>query len=215
MFYSTGLPYKTLIVYGYARKLQRKNNLMYIIPQEIIHLILQYYDSKVFGVHCDKFKLEINRSVIKGTTAKCNEYIIYGSSESYGIKQKYDKGYKKGIHFWSIKCHNAPNCYHGIGIMNKKEFILCQNSHLYNYYAMKQKIKYIYIYPPSNTSVLPWNIGEIITVKLNCDEWNVSFYSESKLIYTQKIRKQTYYFFVRLCAKTTTNFECVSVPSNI
>eukprot|EP01084_Bolivina_argentea_P148609 259776_1 len=152
-----------------------------------------------------------NKQKWKISNDKCNiigiDDIGFGPWFIYGENKL--NGYKKGIHIWSVKCiYGSKQCqYKGIGViseMNKELTVYeCQEWGLIgfgSYYSYYDSI---------------WNDGEIITVVLNCNQWNVKYYIDCKQVKSQKIKANKSYYFA-LCSfgfkEHNIKYQCVKRP---
>eukprot|EP01084_Bolivina_argentea_P053409 98037_1 len=197
------------VVFGYIYEVNIDKPRGYI-PLEICQMIHGFYHSILgFDIFNDRV-FQMNRNYIYGinsNTSGC--YLVYAH---HPYK---NKGYNKGVHLWSIKCNKLchtfhEGCHHDIGIIS------CRNK---NY-----TIKPLFTRKYENDGVLykgfenVWKQGNIITVKLDCNNWTVTFYvmnKSSQITFGMKVSEQTierneYYFVLHLCVHN--NFECVANP---
>eukprot|EP01084_Bolivina_argentea_P146080 255880_1 len=140
------------------------------------------------------YKLEANNSIIKGAgycavsmkgIGGCNGRIIYAELN------KNDSGYNKGIYFWSVKL-NTIHSFRSVGVTTEmsKEFVEQFNGYL----------EFWPIHKHGSCSFwdgynAQWTYEEIITVKLNCDEWTVTYFRNNKKVKMDHIPPNKSYFF--------------------
>ena len=74
----------------------------------------------------------------------------------------------------------------------------------------KQRNINLYLFPKRSQD---WDIGGIVTVKLDCNAWTVSYKHEAADWWTKDIaRDKRYNFVMRMCAQERNEFECVETP---
>eukprot|EP01084_Bolivina_argentea_P033256 61537_1 len=192
------------LISGYVRELETFMDL--VIPNVITSEILSFYPrlAKFDLYNKHKFKLEEDGCIIKGTGG-CSGYFIY--PESFNTN-----GYNKGIYVWSIKCHNATSCYRYFGIYSKRkeEYLTLQKSGKGGGYAHSDDELCAHL----NGGYRNWKKGQIWTVKLDCNNWKISWYNGKELHHSEPIinTNMSYYFIIQLCASVTSHYEVVETP---
>lgn len=118
----------------------------------------------------------------------------------------------KGVHLWSVKslrgddelfestllCHNkaAPcPCYASIGVTTKKY------QHLSTKKAIRGWIPYDNDASSHYEGAVDWMQNEIMTVKLDCNDWSVTYYRDSKpgKEFKREEVEPGFYYFVAVC----------------
>ena len=182
-----------------------------IIPIPIYEICMNFYPTlpRWITYNTELFDVSPNGLIIKGKNDEnCSGYTVYPAFD--GKNGDYSKGFNQGIHYFSVRYNNNKNssntiCFRGIGFLTKDRLI----SHIDK---VTPKFRNAYWDPCSH-----WDPQQIITVKLNCIEWTITYYSDLKQIYHGDIEKnETYYYAAETCASSDyCNFEIVSTPQQI
>ena len=210
---------KSALVYGFVREQEEELMLYMHITAAIVELIIQLFPilSLKFGkfeFDVDLFTLSNNNTVLKikkndkYSTAvghKEDDCILYANHDSYGID--------KGVHLWSIKAIGKHwkakywYCTRTMGITTRRRFTE----------VPRHIITGQYFYQGSTVEGTRWKIGDILTMKLDCDNWIVEFYLNEKLMKQQIIGKVTKYFMALCCCSSHNQiyYESVDTPSSI
>ena len=103
-----------------------------------------------------------------------------------------DIGLNKGVHVWSVKLLLGDQSSLGInfyspsiGVTTKKS----DQSKLINkgYNSISEGIE------------KKWTSNQVMTVKLNCNNWTVTYFKDYKQVKWDKIKRNKRYFFALLC----------------
>lgn len=211
--YDAFLPYQAhLLISGFTRHLVREHQLLQI-PAAICQLIESFYPKirPVVSWNDTKYLVTNCNYTIKGI-ADCSGYLIFPENNN-------GQGFKSGVHYWSMKCVNCVACYRYIGVMydhrlpDQRDMFLSltkkETDKLFNSGNVRH-----YLFPQISGG---WNVGEIATVKLDCDHWKISYKcgdGEWQQWTTKQIKmKRAYHFVMRMCAYKGNHFECVETPS--
>ena len=162
-----------LLTFGYIRELEKSLDVNLIIPDEICKVILLFYPALAkfdwYNEAC--FDVSDDGTIIKGKKG-CAGFFVY--AEHFGTN-----GYKKGVHCWSLKCIAASNCYRYFGIYSKRKrkYLDLSKSGKGGGYKHKDQELETYL----NGGYNNWLVGEIWTVVLDCESWNVYWFRNNAL----------------------------------
>ena len=139
----------------------------------------------------------------KGKTLKCN-----GDCNGHICWSK--KGYNSGVYIWSIKRIYGLECFRSVGITNCKPDMVKSGLDMRIYsISYNTKIEKVYYYDGLN-NLSKWNNNDIITIKLDCIKWKVSFYKMKYCIKQEKIMKnKKYYFVIETCTDPSTSYQII------
>ena len=201
-----------LLVSGFTRESEKECRLYMIIDRGIYEIICSFYPRLLrFAYFNDtKFKVSEDGLNVKGHSKNdCMSYTVYAESND-------GKGFRSGTHFWSIQflrttsATEGSTCYHSIGVRTKSDsddgidesgdhWKGSENGSYYKGHGGH------------------WNPGEVMTVKLNCDDWTVVYYKGIKQVQSDNIvSNESYHFCLQLCAeKNWTDFEIVETPRTV
>ena len=135
-----------------------------------------------------------------------------------------DIGFNSGVHYWSIKAlpfewatssDDYSPCYRSIGIttirndaiinLDTRRFIgshvFDQDGYHYHYDSVSYK----------------WAKNETLTIKLDCDNWTVSYFLETEIVKKQDIVPNQHYFFAMSCCaqRLITHLQVMETPQSI
>ena len=217
-----------LLVFGFIHELEKQSILFMLIPTEIYQTIISFYpilarfelyDSRLYELLDDGYGIrglcdeEYTPKDIKDIEG-CEGYTIFA-------EVLIADGYKKGIHFWSVKLIGKEMerwyCYHNIGVIaNERDVeLLCKptNSWPENIYENDTTTSCLVHYKSSDHDVV-WPKGVVITVKLNCDEGYVEYYRDNEFFRKDQIdRNLSYFFALNSCALNDNYFQVVDTPN--
>ena len=214
------------LIYGYIHNLEKNYNFYMVISKDIYNTILLFYPTLIKFELFDSshFELLNDGYEIRGKEGDCKGYTIYPETLNMN-------GFSKGIHFWSVKLLGidfaddfeddfAENyCYHSIGVVPNERKIEPLSNHSDEWQYEYDKINGIQ--KSTSTSFWSgnkcgWNRDDIITVKLNCNEWNVEYYKNDEFKRNDKIDSDKSYFFaMNSCDSEDNWFQIVPIPQNI
>ena len=207
---STG-SYKELLIAGYIREHNNALDLFMIIPNGIGGIMHDFYPVLVFrfGDHkAGAFEIDDEQLSIKGANPQfmewaCNGQVIYAE-----LGSEYSNGLKQGIHYWSVKNvnPNQPRCFASIGVATEKNGEIIDTEHLDHWIGTGCN--------SFHQGMTNWPSNHVKTVILNCNEWNVTYYRNEKIIQKDAIEpNQNYYFTMICCGRVQcTNLRVVSDP---
>ena len=204
-----------LLTFGFIHECENSQQTSISIPNGIILYIINYFpvlykfglfDKKIFAVSEDKLFL-------KALNQSCSGYLIYAD-----LYEKNGTGLNKGVHYWSIKLVDVNGfCYRSIGITTaKNEQIIEQNA---DYFVGQNQVAetagYHYYY--DGTHNLEWLKNDTFTIKLDCDNWNVSYYKNSELKRQDEIKcNENYFLVLSFCGHPDcTSLQIVETPPEI
>ena len=203
-----------LLIAGFAHEMEVYYKLN--IPSSIIKMIVSYYPvhtiANKFG-YFDKGDLESSdegKSIVSINTfpgglmtSMCIESNVYPQYFA-------ENGYNKGIHYFSIKLKQHRSCTHYVGITMEKD---TASSHSSKWFHLDdddgKNVKKQYLFPSYN-----WKGNDIVTTKLDCDNWNVTYFVDNVQAKQEKIREnQCYFLILRICVRDHSKFEII--PTNV
>ena len=220
--------YHELLVNGYIRMIEREyslensiNDAFEIILSYILPLILLGFDlfqPRKFKVSDDKL------SIIGNHDDKSGTFLIYAICDK-------ETGYDKRIHFWSVACikgHHkafvATAQFGGATIGSTKE----SESMLIGIKNERKKLWIherwldpheggLFYYLNGDIATKYWtSSNNIITVKLDCDNWTITYFHGTQLIQKNDIKANESYFFVlQMYCYTGTHFRVVPTPNKL
>ena len=188
-----------LLVYGYVREVESVLNLFMNIPDGIIKLIYSLYPLLLFKFGDFKaglYDVNDDKTILKGTKqGSCNGHVIYADLSQYS-----DKGLNKGIHLWTIKfLANYPSCFASMGVTTQKSDKLINNwchdgGNTRGHYLPDDNQYDVYYQGYSQ-----WYKNEIVTMKLNCNDWTVTWFKDKKEIQKKQIEPHKFYYLALMC----------------
>ena len=127
-----------------------------------------------------------------------------------------------GIHTWRIKLVSSTCEYYGhIGIVDNITNVISNEAtkeidvfEWKNFCLYKETGQIISKMESNNTTTInvkEWELGEVVTVSINCHMWQVSFYKDGKVLGAPvKILPNTkYYPVIAHCGHKGYHFECI------
>ena len=157
-----------------------------------------------------KFELNEKKTSLKGGNFDCNGYLIYADLEHYN-----DIGLNKGIHLWSVRsvARNSGFCFLSIGVTTEKSNTLIDE---YAHNGDGNKIRWIdqgyfsFYYGGQRK----WKGDTVVTVKLDCVNWSVTYYKDKTEIQKDEIEPNKSYYFALMCCnfEAYTNLEVAENP---
>lgn len=189
------------LVDGYIRRMSDENSL--IIPSVINQIIFDFYPKKrnIDEYDADKYIVSDNGTVIKGK-GSCSGYFVYPNQHKDGMD--------KGVHYWSMKCIECVGCYRYIGIISERLGI--SMSKVETSVKLSEDSLQKYLFPRSSGH---WKIGSIVTIRLDCNKWNIRYQHGDDVPIMKDIKKGKRYFFAfRMCAQAKNEFQCVETPKH-
>ena len=212
-----------LLISGFVRKHEDKLKLFMIIPVGITQIMHRFYPLLLFkfgDFRSHMFTVCPDRLILKGadvtaTNLYCNGHFVYADLGQYD-----DIGLSQGIHSWSIqrllKSIDTSNCFCSIGVTTEKNDeiinIFSHNGSKPHAHWMEEKSNSCHSYYEGCRK--GWKSNEIITVKLDCNDWNVMFYRDKEEIRRDKIKKGKSYYFAFMCCNQSlwNHFQIVDDP---
>ena len=203
------------LISGYLRKEEKKLDLYMNIPHGFAIIIVKLYPIILFrfgDFMKDEFELTNDGTTIKGNSNNCMGYAIYAD-----LVQFNDVGINKGIHLWSVKFlaeneEGIAQCYASIGVTTEK------NEDILNTADGDGTGDYYWITSNGcnsfHNACNEWKTNEIITVKLDCDAWSVTYYYGEGEKKTDEIDANKHYHFVMYCCGLDfiTHYQVVESP---
>ena len=214
-----------LLIFGFIHDQETKHRFSMSIPNGIILYIINYFPILFkFGLHDkNRFAVSEDKMCIKGIQQdKCDGYTIYAD-----LYDKSETGFNRGIHYWSIKAlpleyspeYRTSPCYRNIGITTARneKIVSSMSDEFVGHWTNDHVVSGYHYYYDGCADEDGWGNDEIITVKMDCDDWKVSYYKELVLKRTETIEPYQYYFFALSCCVDPdfTSLTIVETPQNI
>ena len=204
-----------LLMSGYIKEMEKELELYMIIPAGIARIMIIFYPALLYkfgDFNKGQFLLNDEKTILKGLQhweGTCNGHLVYADLGQYN-----DIGLNKGVHLWSIECCAAvvSGCFLSIGVTTEK------NDKLINEWKNPQNSFDLYADSLALDTSIPghlhwfdqgfysywkgyghWNQGEVMTIKLNCDDWNVTYYKDGTQVKYDEIEVNKFYYFALLC----------------
>ena len=216
-----------ILINGYIRNHEKEYKLL--IPPEIAQIIYKSYPSLLFkfgDFNKDFFIINEEKTILKGIDgdigrvvgSDCNGFMVYAD---LGQDILNDIGINTGVYFWSVKCLlEVARCFASIGVTTEK------NDKLINHWdhdGMKLDDHWFENFKEGGRNSFyqgctEWQKDQIITVRLDCDNWTVKYYKdkENTNFKEDKIEaNKSYYFAMMVCnLESLTHYQIVQVPDH-
>lgn len=201
-----------LLTFGYVREHQMKQPLFMDIPTAIIWLIVNFHAAlfKLGLYNKERFEISDDGLFIKSIATGCEGFMVYAD-----LLDKNDTGFDRGVYFWSLQSNVGYTCFFSIGVTTIKNdkivnlildrFIddidMGRNREItkgyHYYYELYHRLE-----------------DEIVTVKLDCNDWKVSYYRNEALMKSEDIEpNQLYFLAISLCGQQgNTHLKVVETP---
>ena len=205
-----------LLIHAFIHHQEKELDFSMPIPLGIMQMVTEFYDRLFpkllkFDLFSDTiFSLpDEDGYEIQGRGGNCSGYLIYPEAI-------HPDGYSRGIHFWSVKLLGCPKedryCFHSIGVISKEERDkkVDQNSleTVYDEWPSKWKTKSGSDYHPGDDWNHYWGRDDTMTVRLNCNNGEVKYWKNDKVIRSGTVDNEKSYFFVMTsCALTDNKFR--------
>ena len=120
------------------------------------------------------------------------------------ITKNFKYGLNKGIHLWSVRAlpisrwssNAVRHCFASIGVSTEKDTkIINEFKHDGTSTKHWNETGFYSFYQGCSK----WADNETITVKLNCNDWTVTYFNDKKQIQKDQIEPNQYYYFMLLC----------------
>ena len=214
--------YLELLICGYVRENENALKLFMNIPTEISRILCKLYPVLLFkfgDYEEGKFILSEDDTILKGNGDSCDAYLCYAD-----LGKDNDIGLNKGIHFWTIKSvlhhdepedHDFAECYCSIGVTTKKDNKAMSESWSHTH------MHWIDITPERCYSYLDiffnHNMANIVTMKLNCNDWTVTYYVDEEQIKVDEIEADNSYYLAVCCCdqSSSTQILVIDTPTSI
>ena len=205
--------YYSLLVNGYTRLLENEYKMLNAI-NDAMQIILWYIlPRKLLGFdlyHPKDFKISQDKLTINGTAHSNNRddhclstHLIYAES--------YYAGVYNNLHFWSIECIDLPSISSlwfalMVGIKNERNKLWIYEKwptpHEGGlFYHLKEKI-----------AKQNWR-SHTITLKLDRNDWTLTYYKGTKQIQKDNIKpNERYYFVLQVPYFTRSEYKVVPTP---
>ena len=182
-----------LLICGYVREKEQEYKFFMNVPDGILKIMHELYPLLLFkfGEHRKNvFKVNDDRTELKGS-GNCSGYLCYADLEQYN-----DTGFNKGVHLWSIKFLGDCSCFLSVGVTTEK------NDTLINKWNGPNGARAHWIYDGYNSYYKgydDWLRNKVITLKLDCNNWTVTYYKDDKEYKVDNIKKDKSYFLAVIC----------------
>ena len=198
-----------LLISGYIREKEKELMLYTNVPMVFGQIILKFYPKLLFrfGDHREgAFKLDKDRFILEESEFRIREYayFIYADLGEFD-----DIGFDHGVHLWSVK--RLPTDPYDeyddygvcIGVTTEKNDDII---HKFEYGADETGEKPISWWMPEEIDTCHsyyegwdgWYQNEVITIKLDCIDWLVTYYKNGKEFKKDDIEKDRAYYFAIL-----------------
>ena len=191
------------------------------IPDVTIKFVIDYFPALYkFGLHDESnFVVSDDKLSLQAISGKCDGFMIYAD-----LYHKNDIGFNAGIHYWSVKALQSiwgsrfdgrSTCYRSIGITTTKTKQIVKK--IVDTFVSESQVSGYHYYFNGCRADDGWIDGQIITVKLNCNEWTVSYYKDSAFKRMENIEPNQHYFFTLSCCAepNRTSLQIVETPALI
>ena len=209
-----------MLISGFIKECEKTLKLFMNVPDGIGQIMLEFYPLLVFrfgDFKKDAFHVDEDRMIIEGgdpVIRDCNGRFVYADLGQYS-----QTGLNKGVHFWSVKAifdTRQTACFASIGVTTEKN-----NDWINNWAHDGGELYYWFPNKHNNNSHHhaggKWRKDQIITVRLDCEKWNVIYYDGDKKIKTEDIESnQSYHFALMLCCRSAfTKYQIVETPKEL
>ena len=136
-----------------------------------------------------------------------------------------DIEFNSGVHYWSIKVlpfewvtytDDYSPCYRSIGIttIRNHEIINVDSAYFMGNHASHIQDGYDHYYDSVGSK---WAKNETLTIKLDCQNWTVSYFLETEIVKQQDIVPNQHYFFAMSCCaqRLITHLKVIETPQSI
>lgn len=182
-----------------------KNKLSSLISIENIYT--KRYDHEIkhlksFSNMCSvNFKLSENNTILEGDNSTCGGRFAYGEFDLNG------NGYTHGIQYWSVQTQRIHiGCYCSIGVTTKKNKHWIENNFDSGHWPTMAKPIYFYNVHSNNK----WKKGDIMTVKLDCNQCKVTYFKNKIKQEEYDIPPNQMYYFALSACVTCNTFRVVA-----
>lgn len=200
------------LTFGFVHEQEKQQQFYMDIPTAIIWFIINYIPVLYkFGLHNKGlFEVSDDGLSLKSKAYSCDGYMIY--ADLFG---KNDTGFNKGVHFWTLYSDFEYKCYKNMGVTTVKnsEILELYSDTFLGFGKTRTIIGYHYCYDAGDE----WKAEGTWTVKLDCDNWKVSFYMDEELVDTEDIEPNQHYFLAISCCNRdcNTSVKVVETPQSI
>ena len=200
-----------VLISGYIREKEKEWILYMNIPDGIGQIIHKLYPLLMFkfgDLKKNLFTLNEDRTILKQNVNKyqdeddCNGYLVYAD-----LGQFDSIGFIEGIHSWSIKaisgCVDA--CFCSVGVTTMK------NDKLINEWSHDGESHVDWIEEGCNSWFEPhkWPKDVTVTMKLDCNDWTVTYYQDKKQVAKENVEPNKPYFLALLSCGVYGHFSIV------
>ena len=202
-----------LLMFGYVRDTEKKLKLSMNVPNGIIRIMHELYPVLLFkfgDFQKGKFVTNDERTILKGCGVDCDGHLVYADLGQYN-----NIGLNKGIHLWSIKILAYIRCYFSIGVTTEK------NNDIIGSIACGWLTLHDEHWPPighySYCDILcskQREINTVWTMKIDCNDWKVTYYRDGEQVKQQEIECDKFYFPAIVCCDNYTHCECIETHYN-
>ncbi len=162
----------------------------------------RYDENQVPKTVTAKFKFDLNGSK-KYVTLSENGTRVLGNSSTQAVVST--TGFSSGVHIWKMKGNGLHwTCHHSIGVMT--------HTKVKDGKCLWQNDPTVYCYRSAYTSISknstnlvsslpPWQVGEVVTIVLDCQKWKMYFWKNETRLGAIDIEKgKTYYPAFACCS---------------
>ena len=202
----------SLLISGYIREQEKELKLYMIIPTGIARIILIFYPVLLFkfgDFNKGQFQINDDKTILTGQPnwkGTCNGHLVYAD-----LGQFNDIGLNEGIHLWSIQnlANDHNGCFLSIGVTTAKSYKLI------NEWKREDNAFGLYVDSTFGSSNYEhwidqgfnsywkgysfWKENQVMTIKLNCNDWSVTYYQDGIQVKNEEIEAGQCYYFALLC----------------
>ena len=202
-----------LLIKGYARENEKRLDLFMNIPDEFVQMIINAYPLLLFRIgEFDKnvFNVTNEGTILKGRNFSCRPWVVYADLGRYS-----DTGFNEGVHLWSVKSlvgnkvSGTAICMLSIGVTTQKNEDILKGTEAGGGWVTRNGCNSFY------KGYGKWKANDTVTVKLDCNNWTVTYYNDSRQFNQETIDANKCYYFAMFCCgwSSFTHLQVVDNPS--
>ena len=215
-----------LLLSGYVREHENVLQLYMNVPDGIVQIMHNLYPILLFtfgDFNKERFILSDDNTILKGNNNSCDGYMIYAD-----LGKNNDIGLKEGVHFWTIKslfCHEKDawnefaDCYCSIGVTTEKNKEIINENQGGVEVGNNEYVTWIFERGINSYLDISYHHNDAITItiKLDCNEWKVTYYANTEKVKQDQIEPNKYYYLAMYCCDqlSSTQLIVIDTPDKI